>query len=833
MLPIAIGAGAVMLLAAIFFISSSPGNKDAAKGDRHTTSGEHAPAPADPARTDTSKSTVVSSEPAAQAHTPEATETVEHVEVPQSPAAELNPEKAAEENLRKLLLWQGLPADDKPGRIKALEAYLERNGDAMAATRAKQMLADLQKDGADAEPPGTKPTATPPAKPVASKPPAPAKPAPPVKPDPARHVENAVPPDPAILAGLDNGLLAYWKMDETSGVTAADATGNGNTAALKGGCVWASGKIGGALSFNGTDGYADYGNKPGLNFAANAPFTYAAWIKTTDNFGLIFSQRNSAGDSPVLDIAVGYNGLDESPGCVMALLREDGAATGKHGNLVGGRISDGTWHHAALTRNAGGRIELFLDGASQGAGAGPAGAITTDLRTIGCERCWVLADARGADRQYLSATIDDARIYNRALTAAEIGVLASGNFPGAEKPGETKPPPSKLAAVPESVRKELAPHLQNCKFSFVLDTLDKKLADPALADAKEALTALRGDVAGVAALRQAAFESLRAMAGKTVTLKMGHGDVSGRVEDDPAKAGIVLKVAGGSEMRLAPEQLDAPDIDAFAPAAEGKVRAAGLRTRALMFCFTNDQKKSREYFKQAQEAGATNLEWLQEQLAGVEAEELEKTAQQAWNAAETQFKSKRWEAAQQAFLNFKTTYAKTKALASLQAQLRERLETIDLTLHPVESGLLATYFKGKLFKDEDVLTSRVDDNLNFDTEKGLPFPPNVPKQDFCARWLGLIKVDKPGHYTFTLLLDDGGRLWIDGRQLIDDWTAAGHAPLKRMGQIDLEAGYHEIKIDFFQGAAGAACKLFWALRDGFAEVLVPDDALWHRPKRKN
>ena len=51
------------------------------------------------------------------------------------------------------------------------------------------------------------------------------------------------------------GLVGHWMLDDESGNTAADASGNDNEGTLRGGPRWTAGRIGGALEFDGVDGY--------------------------------------------------------------------------------------------------------------------------------------------------------------------------------------------------------------------------------------------------------------------------------------------------------------------------------------------------------------------------------------------------------------------------------------------------------------------------------------------------------------------------------------------------------------------------------------------------
>ena len=62
------------------------------------------------------------------------------------------------------------------------------------------------------------------------------------------------------LAPFTHGLVGYWKFDEGSGTTASDSSGYGNTGTLSTGASapgWTTGKVGGALSFDGVDDYVD------------------------------------------------------------------------------------------------------------------------------------------------------------------------------------------------------------------------------------------------------------------------------------------------------------------------------------------------------------------------------------------------------------------------------------------------------------------------------------------------------------------------------------------------------------------------------------------------
>jgi hypothetical protein len=227
------------------------------------------------------------------------------------------------------------------------------------------------------------------------------------------------------------GSVGWWKLDETSGLTAADSSGSGNNGTLVNGPTWnpTGGQIGGALVFDGIDDYVNLGTNSSLNFGNSAPFTVAAWVKTTANYGMIVSFRSSTDGGPAIDLAVGYDGGTDNPGKAMILVRQDGGGGGSYAHVIGGSVNDGQWHHVAAVRGSGSTIELFLDGISQGTSSDTqsGGSITTDLRAMGSERRWVNDGYGTAVQRYLAGTIDDVRIYGRALSAVEIAALYSGN----------------------------------------------------------------------------------------------------------------------------------------------------------------------------------------------------------------------------------------------------------------------------------------------------------------------------------------------------------------------------------------------------------------------
>ncbi len=83
---------------------------------------------------------------------------------------------------------------------------------------------------------------------------------------------------------------------------------------------------------------------------------------------------------------------------------------------------------------------------------------------------------------------------------------------------------------------------------------------------------------------------------------------------------------------------------------------------------------------------------------------------------------------------------------------------------------------------------------------GIAIPSKNSGENFGVEFTGYIKVPKDGSYTFYLNSDDGSCLYIDGRTVVSNDGL--HAPEERSGYVMLNAGYHKIKITFFQRGGG-------------------------------
>jgi glucose/arabinose dehydrogenase len=135
---------------------------------------------------------------------------------------------------------------------------------------------------------------------------------------------------------------------------------------------------------------------------------------------------------------------------------------------------------------------------------------------------------------------------------------------------------------------------------------------------------------------------------------------------------------------------------------------------------------------------------------------------------------------------------------------------------PVGLGLTGTYYNTvNLTRPAHV---RIDPRVSFDFQELAPAP-RVDPDTFSVRWTGQIRPKVSGRHTFTTLADDGVRLWINGVQLIDDWTE--HLERESSGSIDLvEGALYDIRLEYFDGQGEALIQLFWST-PGLPREVIP------------
>jgi outer membrane protein OmpA-like peptidoglycan-associated protein len=132
-----------------------------------------------------------------------------------------------------------------------------------------------------------------------------------------------------------------------------------------------------------------------------------------------------------------------------------------------------------------------------------------------------------------------------------------------------------------------------------------------------------------------------------------------------------------------------------------------------------------------------------------------------------------------------------------------------------QSGLQGEYFDGKDFNRK--VATRTDAELDF---SWLDAPINGLKEtDYSMRWTGKLYAPATGVYVFSAKVDDGIRVWVGNKLIIESWQLNNSA--KMGGKIILEAGkYYDLRVDYFNEILGGVIQLFWKMPDAQQPVLI-------------
>ena len=122
------------------------------------------------------------------------------------------------------------------------------------------------------------------------------------------------------------------------------------------------------------------------------------------------------------------------------------------------------------------------------------------------------------------------------------------------------------------------------------------------------------------------------------------------------------------------------------------------------------------------------------------------------------------------------------------------------------NGLNAVYFNNRDWTG--ATSTRIDKSVGFDWPHHARPAARIAGTTFAVRWHGLIKPRTSENYTFITRNNDGVRLWVNGKKIIDSWHASIRAT--HTGSIDLTANkLYDIRLEYFDSKRTAAITLFW------------------------
>lgn len=212
---------------------------------------------------------------------------------------------------------------------------------------------------------------------------------------------------PSGSGGPVTGLVGHWKLDEGSGGTTADASGKLVTGTLVNGPVWTPGRAGHALQFDGVDDRVSLGNPAHLRFTGAMTLSAWVWIDSfTSNGRIVDKQGGSGSRGWSLNIESGGHASFQIATSSTALLLINGTP-----------LPTQQWVHLAGTYEPGVALRLYVNGVLN---ASLTSGVPTSQYNSALD---VVIGSRPDGNTPFDGKIDDVRIYNRALTAAEIQQL--------------------------------------------------------------------------------------------------------------------------------------------------------------------------------------------------------------------------------------------------------------------------------------------------------------------------------------------------------------------------------------------------------------------------
>ena len=222
------------------------------------------------------------------------------------------------------------------------------------------------------------------------------------------------------------GRVAAYAFDAGTGTTTADASGNGLTGTLAGATWTPAGKYGNALAFDGMTSYVDLGNPIPLQLTGS--MTWSAWV---------FATGNPPNDGQIIAKSAGSDGWklktspDTGPHTFAVAVSPNGSTHAQRYSTTTRVLN--TWYHVAGVYNATAQtLDIYVNGVLDNgvlSGTVPAALVNSPQNVnIG----------RRPAGYYFQGIIDEVRIYNRALSAAE--VATDMNTPVGSQGSDTTPP---------------------------------------------------------------------------------------------------------------------------------------------------------------------------------------------------------------------------------------------------------------------------------------------------------------------------------------------------------------------------------------------------------
>ncbi|GAA0524306.1 Concanavalin A-like lectin/glucanases superfamily protein [Halorubrum aquaticum] len=217
---------------------------------------------------------------------------------------------------------------------------------------------------------------------------------------------NVVDGSGTTIPGPTDGLVSYWPLDSVGTGTVKDVTGSND--GTPNGVSATTGQVDNAASFDGDNDYVEVPDDPSLDLTDT--LSLVAWVRpasSQDDYARIISREQSGAGNRQYNL-----GLDPSatkPRTVVDTASSNGVEVS--GTIP---IADDSWHHVAMTFDRNDAVRLYVDGVEA------ANTSVSDSLVSRPSPVVLGSPAHLPGKDLFTGRIDDARVYDRVLSAQEV-----------------------------------------------------------------------------------------------------------------------------------------------------------------------------------------------------------------------------------------------------------------------------------------------------------------------------------------------------------------------------------------------------------------------------
>lgn len=174
------------------------------------------------------------------------------------------------------------------------------------------------------------------------------------------------------------------------------------------------------------------------------------------------------------------------------------------------------------------------------------------------------------------------------------------------------------------------------------------------------------------------------------------------------------------------------------------------------------------------------------------------------------------------------TWIRTKSGITFNYNYPSGLSTDEADVDYLPSTLLTTpkpgvrynYFEGKFQSTDELSTAKI---VKSGTLENISLAPAAARDSFAFEFTAFLKIPKKGVYRFYTYSDDGSKLFIDGKEVVNN--DGSHGARRAEGKIGLDEGYHEFKLLYFEDYMGSELEVGFS-SISIRECAIPDEYLF-------